>query len=92
MIKKTTINNDHRINQDKKVKPERFILTKYKLNASIGGHIAGEIITLECSKIGGVPKDRYWRRRLYEAQIDGCMEKVRKEPTPKIVTTAPKQE
>ncbi len=86
MAKKNTIKNEHRINQDKKVKPKRFVLTKYKLNANIGGHKAGEIITLECRKIGGAPKERYWRNRLREALIDGCMEKAPKEPILKPVT------
>ena len=74
----------HRISPDKKVKTERFVLTRYILNASIGGHTAGDVITIECRKAGGAPKDRYWRRRLREAEIDGCMVKA-----PKVVKVKP---
>ncbi len=68
----------HKIPKNKKVKTKRFVLTKYKLSASIGGHIAGDVINIECRIVGGAPKDRYWRRRLRDAEIDGCMTKVPK--------------
>lgn len=77
--------NAHRIPKDKMVKTKRFVLTKYKLNASIGGYTAGEVINIECRIVGGAPKDRYWRRRLRDAQIDNCMVKIPKEPKAKPV-------
>ena len=79
----------HKISKDKKIKTKRFVLTKYKLNANIGGHTAGDVISIECRIVGGAPKDRYWRRRLRDAEIDGCMiklPKVRKEKPAKSKT------
>ena len=61
---------------NKKIKTKRFILKKFKLSASIGGYAAGSIISLQCNKNGGTPKDRYWRKRLIESKIDGCMSEV----------------
>lgn len=59
-----------------KIKTKRFILKQFKLSASIGGYTAGSIVSLPCHKVGGTPKDRYWRKRLIESKIDGCMTEV----------------
>lgn len=63
-----------KVSQDKKVKTKRFVLKKFLLHASIGGYSAGSEISLECHIKGGQPKERYWRRRLYDAQKDNCIE------------------
>jgi len=58
----------------KKVKKtKRNVLLKFKLSASIGGYKAGQIITLSCDRKSKSPKDRYWRRRLRDAEVDNCI-------------------
>jgi len=67
---------DGKIDPNKKVKYKRFILKKYKLNASIGGYSTGAVIRVQCYRESGIPTERYWRRRLRDSEIDGCMELV----------------
>jgi hypothetical protein len=49
-----------------------------KLNKDLGGKKAGTIIALEIDS-NKVIVDRYWRRRLEDAEIDGCVEIVKVE-------------
>lgn len=49
---------------------------KYLLNASIGGYSAGSVIDIPCHKSNGIPKDKYWRKRLIDATVDNCIEVV----------------
>lgn len=44
-----------------------------KLNVALRGHRAGEIIRLRTDN-NGIMLDTYWRRRLKDAEIDGCVE------------------
>lgn len=57
---------------------------KFKVNAAIGGKVAGQIVTLECDK-AGTPLDSFWRRRLRDSASDNCME-LYKEAKPKPVS------
>ena len=70
-----------KFDKNKKIKTKRFVLKRFKLSASIGGYSAGTVISLQCHKVGGTPKERYWRKRLIESKIDGCMTEV-VEPKP----------
>ena len=47
-----------------------------KINLPVRGHKAGDIVRI---KVGawGMPIDPYWRRRLKDARIDGCVEIVK---------------
>jgi hypothetical protein len=49
-----------------------------KLNADLGGKKKGATITVEIDS-NKVIIDRYWRRRLEDAALDGCVEVVKKE-------------
>ena len=51
-----------------------------KLNRSLNGNPAGAVIWVDKGK-DGQPKNRYWRDRLNDAEIDGCCEVVA--PAPK---------
>ena len=50
-----------------------------KVNHGIAGRKAGEIVKVEVQS-NGSPKDLFWRRRLRDAEIDGCVELVKDEP------------
>ncbi len=47
-----------------------------KLNTDLGGKKKGAIITVEIDS-NKVIKDQYWRRRLEDAALDGCVEIVK---------------
>lgn len=49
-----------------------------KLNADLGGKKKGTIITVEIDS-NKVIIDQYWRRRLQDAALDGCVEIVKNE-------------
>lgn len=70
--------DEHKIDPKKKIKTKRFILKKFELFASIGGYSKGAIISLRCNKTSGTPLDRYWRNRLRDATIDGCIKEISK--------------
>lgn len=42
----------------------------------VGGQEAGETVKVEAK--GGVPVERYWRDRLKDSEIDGCVELAKK--------------
>jgi len=46
-----------------------------KLNADLKGKARGSVINIEVDK-DGTPMDRYWRDRLKDSEIDGCVEWV----------------
>lgn len=49
---------------------------RIKVNsAGIVGHKPGDETLIECFP-DGVPRDLYWRRRLADAETDGCIEVV----------------
>ena len=47
-----------------------------KLNAPLRGREAGDTVRVKTDK-NGTPLDSYWRRRLKDAEIDGCVEFVK---------------
>jgi hypothetical protein len=56
---------------------------KFKLNQSLRGLSKGHILSLEVDK-SGMPVDRYWRRRMVEAEHDKCMSQLIDNPTLEI--------
>jgi hypothetical protein len=49
---------------------------KVKLNVRLGGYEEGAIVTLQTDG-AGVPIEKFWRRRLRDAETDNCMEAVK---------------
>lgn len=49
-----------------------------KLNADLGGKKKGTIVVVKIDS-NKVIKDKYWRRRLEDAALDGCVEVVKNE-------------
>lgn len=54
-----------------------------KLHTDLAGHKAGETIRVKCKD--GIPVDRYWRNRIEDSAIDGCVSVVEKNPEPEVV-------
>ena len=54
---------------------------KLKLNQPMAGFEAGREVTVQ-TDANGVPLEKFWRRRLKDAEIDNCVEVV-KLPKPK---------
>lgn len=50
-----------------------------KLNQPMRGYGAGRIVTIQ-TDVNGLPLEKFWRRRLKDAEIDNCVAVV--EPTP----------
>lgn len=50
---------------------------KIKLLKPLRGHLVGTIKTIHVDE-NGIPLERYWRDRLKDAPIDGCIEIVKK--------------
>ncbi len=48
-----------------------------KLNTSLRGKAEGSLVRVKTDKSGS-PLDPYWRRRLKDSKIDGCVEIVTK--------------
>jgi len=64
---------------DKKNKKDnKNVLKSFELHASIGMYKAGDVIQLVCDRLTGRPKERYWRKRLRDAETDNCMAEVKK--------------
>lgn len=72
----------YKVNPDKKVKFKNFVLKKFELFVSLRGYNKGAIISLKCHRNSGIPKDSYWRKRLAESAIDGCMAEYK---IPKVI-------
>ncbi len=47
-----------------------------KLNQPMQGYDAGRIVTIQTDK-HGVPLEKFWRRRLKDAEIDNCVEVIK---------------
>jgi len=48
---------------------------KLKLNTALRGHDAGAVIRVKTDK-NGTALDPYWRRRVKDSEVDGCVEFV----------------
>jgi len=48
---------------------------KLKINTALRGYAVGRIVSIE-SDSKGTTLDKYWRRRLKDAEIDNCVEVV----------------
>jgi hypothetical protein len=53
---------------------------KLKLNQPMKGYEAGREITVQTDS-NGIPLEKFWRRRLRDAQIDNCVEVVKPSKT-----------
>jgi hypothetical protein len=53
---------------------------KIKLNKDLLQHKAGAVLNIRDNK--GIPLDRYWRRRLFDAARDNCIEVVKEYKKP----------
>lgn len=42
----------------------------------------GDVVTVVCDE-KGTPKDRYWRKRFKDAEIDNCLQKIEEKKTAK---------
>lgn len=49
---------------------------KIKINKAIRGYQPGAIIKIKTDR-HGVPLERYWRDRMKDAPIDGCIEIIK---------------
>ncbi len=49
-------------------------MMKIKIKANLGRHKKGDLVKVE--ERGGVPADPFWRKRLRDAETDGCCEIV----------------
>lgn len=57
---------------------------RLKLNTALRGHDAGAVVRIKTDK-NGIPVDGYWRRRLNDAETDGCVQIVEQEKPRKKV-------
>ena len=57
---------------------------KLKLNTDLAKHKSGIILTVQSK--GGVLVDKYWRDRLKDSEIDGCVTLLEDEPKAKVKT------
>ena len=62
--------------KEKLFKNKRFFLQSFELHANLKGFNKGAIIPLKCHKSTKLPMDPYWRRRLKDASMDGCITKA----------------
>lgn len=62
-----------KVDPKKKVKYKRFVLKSFRVSVSIGGYKAGDVFRLSVDKKTGSPREKYWRRRLKDAAVDGCI-------------------
>ena len=65
-----------KVDPKKKVKYERFVLKSFRVSVNIGGYKAGDVFRLLVDKKTGSPRKKYWRRRLRDAAVDGCVAAV----------------
>lgn len=65
--------------KEKFIKKSRFFLQTFELHANLRGYNVGSILSLECDRKTKAPRDPYWRKRLKDAQVDGCIS-LYKEP------------
>lgn len=50
-----------------------------KINVNLPGHAKGT--TIKIASIDGIPTDKYWRDRIKDSDIDGCVSVVQKKTT-----------
>lgn len=62
---------------------------KIRINKGFASHKKGDIITVDTDS-NGTPVDRYWRRRLKDAEIDNCCEAVMTEKPASVTTSSEK--
>ena len=62
------------------MRKEKLQNKQLQLHTDLASHKAGEVIYIECTD--GVPVDRYWRDRVKDSEIDGCVSFVKPEPAP----------
>ncbi len=55
---------------------------KLKVNVDIGDKKAGDVLILDADK-NGIILDPFWRRRLSDSSIDGCVSLVGESKKPK---------
>ena len=48
-------------------------MIKLKIKKAFSGFIIDQVISVEVDS-DGVPVDRFWRRRLRDSKVDGCVE------------------
>lgn len=63
------------------------IKTKIKINLPLKHYKKGDIVNIEID-INGLAIDRYWRNRIKDSKIDGCVEYVKSNPRDKSVEIA----
>lgn len=56
------------------------MITKYEtkvlqINKPVGGHQKGDMVKIKVDK-KGTPKERYWRDRIKDSNVDECVEFV----------------
>ena len=51
-------------------------IMKLKLNTPLDGYQAGQTVAVQTDR-ANVPLERFWRRRIKDAEIDNCVEVVR---------------
>lgn len=56
---------------------EKLENKELKLNTDLAGHKAGSVIRIKYKN--GIPVDHYWRNRLEDSAVDGCVSLVTKE-------------
>ena len=54
---------------------------KLKIN-KVSGYAAGAVIDIQTDS-GGIPLDKFWRKRLKDAALDDCVEVVKTSKKPK---------
>jgi len=50
---------------------------KIRINTPLAGHLVGAVIAIKVDE-NNTPLDRYWRDRVKDSTIDGCVEFVEK--------------
>ncbi len=55
---------------------------KLKINKALLNHKPGDVIPIEVDE-RGTPLDKYWRNRLKDSVVDGCVEPVKGGKKPK---------
>lgn len=61
------------------------LTARYRIKKAVKGYVPGEVVLIKVNS-DGVPKKKYWRRRLEDSRLDGCIELVttkRKKSKPK---------
>lgn len=73
---------DQRFYEVKAMAESRVIEIKNTSDVKLNGLVPGGVLRVKADR-DGVPLDKYWRNRLRDAPIDGCVEIVKAAPAPK---------